>query len=106
MQSENEAKKKRRSPNQEAKNLAKRFVQTLDPEKGTRIKAVIGAWPSVVGPKLAQMTEALEFKDGTLKVLVKNSTLYTLFVQYEKSRLLQRMKCDFPQVKNIVFKMG
>jgi len=106
MHETNETRKKRSSPNRQAKDLTKRFIQTLDPQKGTRIQAVIGAWPGVVGPKLAQMTEALEFKDGVLKVLVKNSTLYTLFVQYEKSRLLQTMKLDFPQVKNIVFKMG
>ena len=67
---------------------------------------VIAAWPEIVGPKFATMSEAVGLRDGVLRIRVKNSTLYTLFVQYEKERLRSLLRARFTAVKDIDFKMG
>ncbi len=69
---------------------------------------ILAAWPQVIGPKLASMTQALSFVDGVLIVKVNNSTLYTLLSRHEHQRLLQTLRCHFPKIefKNIQFKIG
>lgn len=73
-----------------------------------RPDVVLGAWPSLIGEKLAPMTEPLSFNEGTLVVKVKNSTLYSLLVQKERSRLLGALKKQFPniEIRALHFKMG
>lgn len=94
----------RKSTNHSAKNLASRWLgQTAAQSEG---REIIEAWPEIVGPKFAGMSEAIAFTHGTLRVRVKNSTLYTLFVQYEKERLRMALKARFPAVNDIDFKMG
>jgi Dna[CI] antecedent, DciA len=60
---------------------------------------ILVAWPEVIGPKLASMTEAVSFQNGILVVRVKNSTLYSLLQQYDKMRILNNLKAKFPQVE-------
>lgn len=69
---------------------------------------VLAAWPELIGAKLAKMTQAVSFKNGVLVVNVKNSTLYSLLSQNEKSRLTQLLRGKFPRVeiKTIVFRIG
>lgn len=69
---------------------------------------VLAAWPSIVGEKLAPMTQAVSFFEGVLVVKVKNSTLYSLLCQHEKARLVKALKAKFPKVyiKAIHFRMG
>lgn len=69
---------------------------------------IIAAWPEIIGPKLASMTQAVSFYDGKLLVKVKNSTLFSLLNQHDKPKLLFKLKQQFPKhnIKNIVFKMG
>lgn len=99
-------KAKRDGRNKKAADLALAFAQKLKPEGTNSLAEMNLAWEKAVGPKLAPLATLQDFQKGELVVLVKSSTLYTLFVQYEKSRLLELLKRDFPQVKNIVFKMG
>lgn len=68
---------------------------------------VLSSWPEIVGPTLAPMTEAMSFKDGILYVLVKNSTLYSLFTQNEKQKILKSLRSKFPKVviKTVIFRM-
>jgi len=70
--------------------------------------AVMAAWPSLVGPKLAPMTEVVRFEEGIMVVKVKNSTLYSLLEQQEKGRLLNALRKQFPKnvIKALVFKLG
>lgn len=69
---------------------------------------VLAAWPDLIGPKLAVMTEAISFVDGILVVRVKNSTLHSLLSQNEKPRLLLLLRKKFPhtEIKNIHFRIG
>ncbi|CCB86424.1 MULTISPECIES: DUF721 domain-containing protein [Parachlamydia] len=69
---------------------------------------VLAAWPGVIGPKLAGMTQAVSFSDGIFVVKVKNSTLHSLLNQNEKPRILRILREKFPKVmiKGIVFRMG
>ena len=97
---------KRGGQSKKAADLAFAFAQKLKPEDTSATGAIKLAWEKAVGPKLAPLALAQDFQNGELLVLVKSSTLYTMFVQYEKSRLLELLRRDFPQVKNIVFKMG
>lgn len=69
---------------------------------------ILAAWPDVIGSKLAPMTRAFSFETGTLTVLVKNSTLYSLLSQHEKPKLLKKLREKFPSatIQNIVFRIG
>lgn len=68
----------------------------------------MAAWPAIIGPKLCQMTKAVSFEEGTLTVLVKNSTLYSLLVKHDKMRILKLLRDKFPNttINNIVFRIG
>lgn len=69
---------------------------------------VLAAWPSLVGEKLAPMTQALSFNEGVLVVKVMNSTLYSLLCQKERGRLLGALKKQFPniEIRALQFRMG
>lgn len=77
-------------------------------KNGEPVETLLSAWPSVIGPNLAKMTEAVSFIDGVLTVKVKSSTLYSLLSLHEKSKLLRKLQESFPktQVRNIVFRIG
>lgn len=69
---------------------------------------VLSTWPTLVGEKIAPMTEAVSFSEGTLVVKVKNSTLYSLLSQKERGRLLGALKKHFPnvEIRALQFRMG
>lgn len=69
---------------------------------------ILAAWPSIIGGKLSQMTHATDFKEGVLTVNVKNSSLYSLLQTHEKSKLLAKLRTQFPNVviRAINFRMG
>lgn len=69
---------------------------------------ILASWPSVVGPQFAGMTKAIEFSDGILTVKVNNSSSYSLLKTHEKSKLLAKMRSQFPNVliRAIHFRMG
>lgn len=69
---------------------------------------VIEAWPEIIGPQLAAMTQAVSFNDGILVVKVKNSTLHSLLSQNDKGRIMANLRAKFPRVqfKNIIFRIG
>lgn len=73
-----------------------------------RSEAIIAAWPSLVGEKIALFSEAVSFNEGALTVRVRSSTLYSLLVQQEKKRLLGALRERFPgaTIKTILFRMG
>lgn len=68
---------------------------------------LLKAWPHLVGDKIASMTHAASLTNGVLLVKVGNATLYSLLVQHEKQRLLQRIREVFPhlKVKTLLFRM-
>ncbi len=82
------------------KNVSIRFQDRPD--------LVLLAWSEIIGEKLAAMTTAVSFIEGVLTVKVKNSSLYSLLVQHEKTRLQDLLQKKFPSIKirNIVFRLG
>ncbi len=69
---------------------------------------VLASWPTVIGPQLASMTQAVSFNEGVLVVKVNNSTLYSLLIRHDKPKLMKKMKSQFPNLnlKDIVFRIG
>ena len=69
---------------------------------------IVAAWPELIGPQLAPMTQATAFNQGILWVKVGNSTLYSVLMQHERVRLLGKLRERFPavEIKNIVFSLG
>jgi hypothetical protein len=69
---------------------------------------ILAVWPSIIGPQLAPMTQAVSFIEGVLVVKVKNSTLHSLLSQKERPRILQILRQRFPNVdiKSILFRMS
>lgn len=69
---------------------------------------VIAAWKTVIGSNLMAMTEAISFTSGVLVVRVRNSTLYSLLSQRDKSRLLANLRRHLPNttIHDLVFRMS
>lgn len=67
---------------------------------------VLAAWPEVIGPRLAPMTQAVSFAEGVLTVKVRSSTLYSLLSLNDKHKLLNAMRMKFPQteIERILFR--
>lgn len=90
------------------RDLLPKVVSKIGSIQKDRPDLILLSWPDIIGTRLAPMTEAMSFRDGTLFVKVKNSTLHSLLSQKEKSRLLQALRKRFPSVtiSNIVFRLG
>ena len=94
-----------------AKTIKELLSGVLDKIQNNNIEPtenLLRAWPSIIGPNLAKMTEAISFVDGVLTVRVKSSTLYSLLSLHEKPHLLRKLQESFPktQVRNIFFRIG
>lgn len=89
-------------------DLLPSILQRMGEACQERPDLVLAAWPEVIGNQLAPMAKAVSFQEGVLVVKVANSTLYSLLSQHEKSKLLQRLRNQFPKVtiRNIIFRIG
>ena len=89
-------------------DLLPQILSKIGESQCLRGDLVLAAWPDVIGPKLAGMTQALSFVEGVLVVKVKNSTLHSLLSQNDKLRLLQLLRKKFSriEIKNIHFRIG
>lgn len=69
---------------------------------------LLAAWPEIIGPKHAAMTQAVSFCEGVLTVKVKNSTLHSLLNRHEKCRILASIRQRYPKanIQNIVFRIA
>lgn len=69
---------------------------------------LLAAWPDIIGPKHASMTEAVSFCEGVLTIKVKNSTLHSLLSRNDKYRILAVIQQRFPKanIQNIVFRIA
>lgn len=68
----------------------------------------MGAWPALVGPQVAGMSQPISFVEGELIVKVGNASLYALLCQVERPRLLKALRERFPQTRidRLTFRMG
>lgn len=69
---------------------------------------ILAAWPEIIGPKHASMTQVVSFCEGILVVKVKNSTLHSLLSRHDKCRILAAIQQRFPKsnIQNIVFRIA
>lgn len=90
-----------------AKDLLPGLLTRMTAKQGMRPDLVLEGWTQVIGPQFSAMTKAVSFDNGILYVQVTNSSLYSLLVQHERSRLLRCLKERFPaaEIKNIVFRL-
>ncbi len=90
------------------KDLLPELLSQISKTYEERPDLILALWPEVIGEKLAPMTRAHSFREGVLTVIVKNSALYSLLVQHEKTRLLKRLQERFPSsgIRNIIFRVG
>ena len=90
------------------KDLLPQMLAEISKKHHERPDLVLAVWPEIIGEKLAPMTQALSLNEGILTVKVKNSTLHSLLVQHEKSKLLKRLRERFPSssIRNIIFRIG
>jgi hypothetical protein len=90
------------------KNLVKDVLNDIDENYNNKPKKIIESWPKIIGDKLAPMTEVVNFKKGVLIVSVKSATLYSLFAQYEKARILKILQEKFSReiIRDIKFIIG
>ncbi|MCI0619152.1 DUF721 domain-containing protein [bacterium] len=85
--------------------LLPEIIATLGKKaKDPRIE-IFQFWQSLMGEKMASLTEPVSFFDGVLTVKVKSSTLYSLLVVHEKARLLSKLQEKF-SIRNLVFRVG
>ena len=89
-------------------SLLPKILGEIDDTYSKQPGRILKAWPEIIGPRLASMTEASFLKKGVLLVKVKNSALYSLLQQHEKKRLLNALQEKFSKeaVCNIVFRLG
>ena len=89
-------------------HLLNKILSDIGKQAGQMGSEVIQAWGHVLGPKFANLTEAVGMQDGVLTVKVKSSTLYSLLCQHEKPRLLKKLRELFPriEIRDIVFRIG
>jgi len=68
---------------------------------------LLAAWPEIIGPKHAPMTQAVSFYEGVLTVKVKNSMLNSV-LNRDKYRFLTIIQQKFPKanIQNIVFRIA
>ena len=97
-----------RSTNRHLKDLLPRALSDISNKARQKPMLVVEAWPELVGKPIGSMTRAVSFEDGILRVLVKNSTLYSLLIEHERVKLLERLRKKFPTISilNISFKIG
>lgn len=93
---------------QQLSTLLSKAIDGLRAAQGQKPELVMGAWPEVIGPTLAAMTQPLSFSDGVLVVKVRNSTLHSLLSRHDKPRILKQLRQKFSQItiRNIIFRMG
>ncbi|MES2344748.1 MAG: DUF721 domain-containing protein [Chlamydiota bacterium] len=96
------------STNKQIALLLPKLLSNLGKRCQDRPDLILASWSGIVGEKLAPMAQAVSFSEGVLTVRVKNSTLYSLLMQHEKTRLLKQLREKFPAaaIRNIIFRMG
>ncbi len=68
-------------------------------------EAVFAFWFTLIGQKMAPLTQPISLKNRVLTIKVKSATLYALLCQYEKPRLLEALQAKF-QVDDLIFRVG
>ena len=94
--------------NKHLKDLLPSVLREIDGKRNERPDLIIEGWAQIADEKWRAMTQAISFEKGQLVVKVKNAALYSVLVQHEKEKLLNKLQKKFPEVeiKNIIFRIG
>lgn len=89
-------------------DLLTKALSKLSGSCQVRPDLLLAAWPEIIGPKHAAMTQAVSFCEGILIIKVKNSTLHSLLSRHDKYRILASIRQRFPKanIQNIVFRIA
>lgn len=89
-------------------DLLSGVISRLNLRQQQRPDLILAAWPEIIGPKFAAVTQAVSFDSHVLVVRVKSSTLYSILSQHEKPRLLEMLRQRFPRttINTIIFRMS
>ena len=87
------------------KDVLPSLLKKIDKKRSIDIKTL---WKGIIGEKLAPMTNAVSLENKILIVKVKNSTLHSLLVNYEKGKIIKKIQKNFSKdlIKDIIFKVG
>lgn len=90
------------------KDLLPKVLHGYEKTQENKVALIFEAWPSVVGEKLAPMTEVVSYDEGIVKIKVSNSTLLSVLTGHEKGKLLAKLRECFPsvQIKTLHFFIG
>jgi hypothetical protein len=86
-------------------DLLPEAMKGIREKAGSPVEEILQYWPTLIGEKMAPMTEAVSFVEGVLTVKVKSSTLYSLLTLHERPRLLRALNQKF-SVRSLVFRVG
>lgn len=94
--------------NKKLETLLPAFMRKLAERQNERPDLILAAWPNLVGERIAPLARAERFEEGLLTIKVSNSALLSLLVQNERSRLLERLRKQFPgtRIRDIQFRIG
>lgn len=89
----------------EMKNLTLNFLKDIKKRRSFDIEKVL---EDVIGKEAFSMVEILSLKDSILMLRIKNSTLYSIFSNYERDKILRKIQKKLSKdiIKNIIFKIG
>jgi len=96
------------SPSKKIADLLPGFLERFDDNKNLEKEEVFKAWYDIIGENLRAFTRPVRLEHGTLQVVVKSQTLYSLLCTHEKARLLTELQKRFSKkkIKNIHFRIG
>lgn len=86
-------------------DLLPRILIDIRGAHGDEKEEVFHMWFSLIGEKMAPLTQPQSLKNGVLTIKVKSATLYALLATHEKDRLLKAFQTKF-QLRDIVFRIG
>lgn len=92
--------------NKHLKDLLSSALSEIDGKRQERPDLILEGWVQIADEKWKAMTQAISFEKGQLVVKVKNAALYSVLVQQEREKLLKKLQKKFPQIKNIIFRIG
>ena len=90
------------------KELLPGILLDLSEKLNDKPEQILSAWSEIVGKRICRMSRAVSFKEGVLRVQVKNSTLNSLLIEHEKPRLVAAFRKRFPKItfRDIFFRIG
>ena len=86
-------------------DLLPEIVSDIGRRGNNKREAVFALWGSLLGEKMAALTDPISLIDGVLTIKVKSATLYSLLSLHEKDRLLKQLKEKFP-IRSLIFRIG